>query len=144
MTIDYFTELKGIKKKETVEMWIKKGLIPKASIEDDYIPDSARIPYTKARAKNAKSIYYSIISASNKHMHVMPQIYKISQGEFNHYILELEKANLISRRVEDEVEYYDITFVASQYEKKELTNLLETIIKAGTQGCTEAILSHAS
>ena len=65
MNIDSFALINKVKKK-TVEKWIKKGLIPKANLRKDYIPDSARPPYTKARAKNSNAIYYSMVDASYK------------------------------------------------------------------------------
>ena len=60
MTIKEFMNNNGLKNRSTVEKWINDELIPNASIENDYIPNSARVPYTKARAKKAESIYRSI------------------------------------------------------------------------------------
>ena len=76
MTIDMFMNNYGIKKKETVIIWILENLIPGANLATDYVPDSARPPYTKARVKDADSIYCSIVAASRKRYHVLPKTYK--------------------------------------------------------------------
>lgn len=111
MTIKEFMENNGLKHRTTVENWINDKLIPNASVENDYIPNSARIPYTKARAKKAESIYHSILKACRERKHVLPKIYKMSSEEFNQYINQLENSGLINRRIEDGVEYYDIFFM---------------------------------
>lgn len=61
MTIDEYAQKYSVKKKETVIKWILDGLVPGADLATNYIPDSARQPYTNARAKSADSIYYSIV-----------------------------------------------------------------------------------
>lgn len=58
MKIDTFALQNKVKRK-TVEKWIKDDLIPKADLEKDYIPESARLPYTKARAK-MQNLYMSV------------------------------------------------------------------------------------
>lgn len=53
MTIsDFATKVKISEK--TVIKWINNGYIPGASVENNYVPDSARKPYTKARAKKQR------------------------------------------------------------------------------------------
>lgn len=52
MTISDFATKHTISER-TVRVWIEKGYIPGASLAEDYVPASARKPYTKARAKPA-------------------------------------------------------------------------------------------
>lgn len=49
----------------TAKKWLKKGLVPGAYYKEEkwVIPESARAPYTSARAKNRKAINSSIIKA---------------------------------------------------------------------------------
>lgn len=127
MTIKEFMRNNGLKNRSTVEKWINDELIPNASIENDYIPNSARVPYTKARAKKAESIYRSILKACRERKHVLPQIYKMSSEEFNQYINQLENAGLINKRTEDGVEYYDISLYALKLQKEEINKIIVTI-----------------
>ncbi len=127
MTIKEFMKNNGLKHRSTVEKWINDELIPNASIENDYIPNSARIPYTKARAKKAESIYRSILKACRERKHVLPKIYKMSLEEFNQYINQLENVGLISRRIEDGVEYYDISLYALKLKEEEINKKITTI-----------------
>ena len=144
MTIDTFMDNYGIRKKETVIKWIIEKLIPGADLESDYIPDSARPPYTKARAKDANSIYCSIVSASCKRYHVLPQLYKICTDEFNGYINRLVEADLISIRVTDNITYYDATLNAKNCNKKFILNAIESCSKGLSEGTTTAILKQFS
>lgn len=144
MTTDTFMRNYGIKKKGLVTKWITEELIPGANLDEDYIPDSARPPYTKARAKNAKSIYYSIVIASHNRQHVLPKLYKICQEEFNGYINRLAQANLIDIRVTDNITYYDATLSATDVNKKFILDALERCSKGIAQGVTEAALKQAS
>ena len=83
MTIDVFIYNYGLKRKDTFISWIKNGLIQCANLEKDYVPDSARPPYTKARAKKAGAIYVSIVKASCNRQHVLPKLYRRGDDEFN-------------------------------------------------------------
>lgn len=127
MTIKEFMNNNGLKNRSTVEKWINDELIPNASIENDYIPNSARAPYTKARAKKAESIYRSILKACRERKHVLPKIYKMSSEEFNQYINQLENAGLINRRTEDGVEYYDVSLYALKLKEEEMNKKITTI-----------------
>mgnify|MGYP000769810710 CR=1 FL=1 len=85
MTIsDFATEVKTSEK--TVIKWINNGYIPGASVENNYVPDSARKPYTKARAKNSDAVYCSIVKACMNFCHVVPALYNMRDDEFNGYI----------------------------------------------------------
>ena len=144
MTIDTFMSNYGIKKKETVIKWIVEDLIPGADLASDYVPNSARPPYTKARVKDADSIYCSIVAASRKRYHVLPKIYKICDDEFNGYINRLVEANLISIRVTDNITYYDTPLTAKKCNRKFILEAIEACSRGISEGATTAMLKQAS
>lgn len=144
MTIEKFMESKNIKNRKKVEKWIENGYIPNASLKKDYIPDSARIPYTQARARKADAIYLSIIRASELRYHVIPDLYSLTQNEFDFYIEQLVQANILAKRVEDEVTYYDITLSKLKYTKNMIFELIESVSKATTEGLSNAFINQAS
>ena len=141
MTIQTFMTNNGVKDKKTVIDWIKKGYIPRANTEIDYIPNSARLPFTEARARDAKAIYSSIVKATNKRKHVLPVLYKICDDEFNGYIDRLVEAGLIVRRVSDEVTYYDATIKATEITKNELFKIIENVSQGVSQGISQGIVT---
>lgn len=122
MTIEEFMSNNNIKKRQTVIGWIEKGYIPRAEIDKNFIPDSARVPYTKARARTAKGIYNSIVQATNKREHVMAKLYNLSEDEFNGYIERLIAADLIVKRVNDGITYYDATLQGASYNENQILN----------------------
>lgn len=127
----------------TVRVWIEKGYIPGASLAEDYVPASARKPYTKARAKTSDAIYCSIVNASRNHFHVLPALYGLCEDEFNGYVNRLVEAGYIVRRTTDDVTYYDATPQAKHYKKLELLKVLEPAIKAASEGITTAAFEFA-
>ena len=139
MTIKEFAEKKKCKE-STVKKWIHLGYIPGANIDTDFIPDSARVPYTKTRAKTAKAIYSSIIKASANFMHVVHSLYGISPDEFDGYIRRLEQEGLIERRVTDNVTYYDATIKATRSSHKLVLDIIERGSKGIASAVTEAVL----
>ena len=144
MTIEVFMDNYGIKKKETVISWIKKGYILGADFSANKVPDSARPPYTKARAKKVDAIYLSIVEATRRRLHVLPQIYKICPDEFNNYITQLENAGLIVRRVSDGITYYDLAVSATRLNKKFILDAIERCSKGIAEGVTTALLGHVN
>lgn len=140
MKIDTFALQNKVKRK-TVEKWIKDDLIPKADLEKDYIPESARLPYTKARAKNAKSIYVSMVKAAYSRKHILPVLYKICDDEFNGYIERLVDAGCIVKRISDDITYYDATLQANEINQKFILNAIETISKGVSEGVTTAVIN---
>ena len=132
----------GIKRKKTVIDWILENLIPGANLEEDFIPDSARPPYTKARAKNAKAIYYSIVVASSKRYHVFPRLYGICEEEFNGYIDRLVAANLIAIRITDDIVYYDATIAGVNINRQFVFDAIELCSRGISQGITAAVLQQ--
>lgn len=141
MTINEFISNYNIKNKRIVLDWIKKDLIPLADVEKDYIPDSARPPYTRARARNSKSIYISIVKASYNRRHVMPQLYKICEDEFRGYISRLIQAGIIEARISDGIEYYDATLTVNNIKRNYILKAIEAVSAGVSEGTTKAILS---
>lgn len=133
MTIVQFAEIKN-KKIKTVLKWIYDGFLPNASVDNDYVPDSAREPYF-SRAKESSSIYYSIVYASSHLKHVSNKTYGLTIQEFNSYIDRLIAAGLIEKRIEDGVTYYDATPKVADKKKRFILDA----IAAGTYGITKAL-----
>ena len=143
MTIFDFSKKTG-KKERTVRHWIEQGYIPGANLDEDYIPDSARPPYTLARAKDSDTIYCSIVTASMKQFHVFPALYNICDDEFNGYIDWLVEAGYIVKRITDGITYYDATIIANKFKKTDLLKVIESIISASAEGVTTAMLKCAN
>lgn len=142
MTIEQFMKNNRIKRKETVIKWIKNDLIPGAILEDDFIPNSARVPYTRARARNVQGVYVSIFNAANTRKHVLPKLYGIGFEEFEHYITQMERAGLIERRITDEITYYDVTINAEKPSRKFILDAIKSVSQGISQGVTTACLEH--
>ena len=143
MTIDEFAQ--NIRKKRGLIVdWIEKGLIPGADIERDYIPDSAREPYTKCRAKKANSIYASIVKASNERKHVVPSLYGICDEEFNGYIDRLVEAELIVKRECDGIIYYDATMKSKENNKNFVLEAIKNICEGFAGGTTSSVLEKVA
>ena len=141
MTIEKFS-LDNKVKRRTVVMWINNGYIPNADLEKNYIPNSARPPYTKARAKNANAIYVSMVKAAYYKKHIFPALYKICDEEFNGYVEELIRCGLLRKRKTDGVTYYDAT---ARVRPSELNQkFILSIIEAVSRGVTGATLDHIS
>lgn len=143
MNIETFALREKVGRK-TVEKWIRKGLIPKADLESDYIPDSARQPYTSARARNAKAIYFSMITAASKRKHILPSLYRICDDEFNGYIERLVKCGYIEKRISDDITYYDATVLAMEFNKRQCLEMLTAIMQGASQGITKALIDEIS
>ena len=142
MTIQEFAAAKKVKVK-TVESWIEKGLIPLADLSENYVPNSARAPYTGARAKKSDAIYTSIVRASKELKHVLPSLYGICDEEFEGYIDRLVEAGFIERRTTDGVTYYDATLMASNTTDKAILHTLEMLVGAAAYGIAKAHLEVA-
>ena len=141
MTIDEYAKKYNIRKKKKINEWISKKLIPGASLGEDYIPDSARLLYTKARAKNARAIYCSIVKATENMCHVTPNLYGICADEFNGYIDRFVEAKLIVIRITEGITYYDFPIQNKEYNKKFIINAIEASTRAIAQGITTAIVN---
>lgn len=117
---------------KTAKQWIQKEYVPGANLETDYVPNSARPPYTEARAKVKfpTSVFGSIMKATLKGKHVVPSLYDMCQEEFDHYIDELAKAELIRVRITDGITYYDPTLEAEVQKQNEIKEIIEKCVEA--------------
>ncbi len=142
MTPNEYMERYGIKKRRLTE-WAKTGLIPGADLANNYIPDSARKPYTCTRARKPKAIYKSILKATEQGQHVLPVIFKICQDEFDGYIKRLEEAGKIIVRTTENIEYYDLP-VPQGINLEVIEKLVEVPIRGISEGATSALLKAAN
>lgn len=145
MTIKEFMESNNIIREKTVNKWIVDGLIPGVKTDpqtnETIIPDNARPPYTKARAKNSTAIYKSIVKACIERKSVFASLYKISQTEFAHYVTELEDAGFIRSEVIDDITYYYATIKSDEFIKsKTPLDLLKSAIESAAKGATSAVI----
>ena len=127
MTIDEFAT-RTQTKKITVISWVSKGFIPGA--HDDFVPDSARKPYTKARAKTGESIIKSILKACNARMGICAGIYGITETDFNTYISWLINGGYIMSFEADGLKYYNITTAGIDFLKKRQSVKIGDVIPA--------------
>ena len=134
MTVKEYMKRTGVTKRKYVEEWLNKGLIPgvnKDAKTGEYIfPDSARRPY-RPRLKptaNATTIRASILNACLKREYISCTIYNMSNGEFQSFINNLLKAELISERVEDGITYYDSTPKSDGYRGKSIKAIRAFVI----------------
>ena len=139
MTISEYAE-KHDKKIETVLKWIYEGLIPRASVDNDYIPNSARKPY-RSNARKAESIYKSIVNACLKSEHISAKTFGLCEDEFEAYIDQLTKAKLITKRITDDVMYYDASISASEFKRKEFIDIIAAISYGTSLGVSTAIMN---
>ena len=91
----------------TVMNWIAKGYVPGADM--NYIPDSAREPYTAARAKNGIARIKSILKACCDGKGVVPALFGMTQMQFDACMQYPEQEGYIYKYVEDGCTYYDGT-----------------------------------
>lgn len=143
MTVEAFRERCGASAK-TVKAWIENGYVPGANWDADYVPDSAKPPFTEARAKIKFpiSVFMSIVKATLKRKHVLPELYGMCQEEFDGYINQLVEAGLIRIRITDSITYYDPTLQAEQQSKSEIKQLIMECVEAASRGAMSACLEN--
>lgn len=127
MTIKEFSEREHVSV-ATVRKWVRNGWIPGARIEDSFVPNSARKPYTGARARTTKSIYKSILTAINERLQIFPWCYHITDAEFNQYINSLINNGVIQIRIEDGITYYDLAYQERKLSAKDITAIISNIV----------------
>lgn len=110
------------------------------------MPDSAKPPFTEARAKVKfpTSVFMSIVKAALKRKHVLPELYGMCQDEFDNYINQLVEAGLIQIRITDGITYYDPTLQAEQQSKGEIKQMITKCVEAAFKGVTSAHLEAAT
>lgn len=134
---------------KTVTKWLNDGYILGSYFDQEnnewFIPNSARPPYTRARAKARQSIYRSIVKAAVKRKNVFPKLYNITQQEFDSYIRILVDAGYINLRVEDNVTYYDETLTSRNFlllKIKSINEIVSVHIESISNGVTSAMLNN--
>lgn len=140
----------GVTKAKYVEHWIELDLIPGIikgeSFTDTKFPDSARRPYCDGSLKSeltADKIRAHIVKACIQRRHITKDTCHASLGEFEGYIYDLEKAGLISKRIEDGIVYYDSTLKSDTYTGKNLSAIRQFVcdtMEAAAKGVTSAML----
>lgn len=110
MAIIRFADIHHVNVK-TVHDWISKGYIPGAT--DTFVPDSARRPHTKTRAKKGEAIIKSILTACSKSLGICAALYGITDAEFNCYIESLLDSGHITRFEDNGLTYYNITAIGA-------------------------------
>lgn len=150
MSLQEYMRKVGVTKTKYVERWIERNLIPGIeqgeSLADTQFPDSARRPYCEGSLKpelSADKIRAHIVKACIQRRHITKDTCYASQGEFDGYICDLERAGLITKRLEDGIVYYDSTLRSDTYTGKSLQVICQFVcdaIEAATKGATSAML----
>lgn len=157
MNINEFMKKVGVSKKRYVEDWVRLGLIPGVTKDENTgeldFPASARRPY-RAHCKpdaSASTIRASIINACLKKQYISNATYCMSEGEFAAIINDLENAGLICTRIEDEIVYYDSTSKCDEYKGKTIKELqkfvvecIGTVAEKVSYGATKAFLDKTA
>lgn len=106
MSLQEYMRKVGVTKTKYVERWIERNLIPGIeqgeSLADTQFPDSARRPYCEGSLKpelSADKIRAHIVKACIQRRHITKDTCYASQGEFDGYICDLERAGLITKRL---------------------------------------------
>ncbi len=154
MTIKEFMNLFDLKNESTVIKWIKYGYIPGAYRNEEsneyFIPDLARPPYTKARAKTTNAIYKSIVKACINREGVCAKLYKLNEVEFQVYIKDLAAAGYIRIELHNNIEYYFATNKSNEFLKSKKSQELvkscigfitESAVKGITSACLEKVMA---
>jgi len=92
---------------------------------------------------SADKIRAHIVKACIQRRHITKDTCYASQGEFDGYICDLERAGLITKRLEDGIVYYDSTLRSDTYTGKSLQVIRQFVcdaIEAATKGATSAML----
>lgn len=154
--LNEFMSWVGVSKKQYVKEWLDKKLIPGVilgeDLEDTWFPESARRPY-KERGKirpttDANTLRAHIVNAALNKQYISHQMCYVCSDEFDVYINDLVKANLIQIRITDGVTYYDSTQESKNYKINEIKPIvngaLAAISKGIAEGVVTAILKNAS
>ena len=153
-----FKEKVGVTKNEYVQEWLDNNLLPGAvkgdKITDAKFLDSSRRPYRSRWLKSdtdADKVRAHIVKACINRQHITKETCHASKGEFDGFIAELEKADLLRIRIEDGIEYYDSTLKSSAYANRSLNEIKSFVIEAlkavsegAAKGATAAILEKVS
>lgn len=147
MTVEEFCRLVGAQS-ATVEKWFEKGLLPGAARDGQtgqlvLAPGTLR-PY-RARAKEARAIYASIVRACSKQQGICPQTYGLPPARFQAYLAQLTEAGLIQPvQVPGGCQQYiqtpkgdEFLQMSRQKQRQWLTQLLQAFAEGAAKGATQ-------
>ena len=152
--MDYraYMEKVGVSKRKYVEKWLEAGLIPGAvpgeRLEEAQFPDSARRPYRSGALRaglTAEQIRAHMVKACLLRRHIQPETFRLSTGEFQGYLAELEAAGLLRQRREDGIFYYNATPKAGEGQGMDLRALRRfvlDVVEAASKGAAEGVMSR--
>ena len=156
MDLKTFMERTGVKRKSTVDKWLREGYIPGAFINESTneweFPDSSRRPHAVHLKPNADAnkIRASMVYACIKRHHISAQIYKLGESEFNALIADLVSAGLIEIRKDGIYAYYDSTHKCQKYRGRTYSQIaifvrkcLEVTTEAAVKGLAMAIIESS-
>ena len=152
MNTEEFMKRYGLKNRKTVLKWLESGLVNGARKEDGQwsIPERAWPPYTGCRAKNSTAIYVSMIEACIKRRGVCAKLYNMNEEEFEVYVSNLEKEELITVVEENGAKYLYATTKSDGFvsDRKGLRRLIEklepvwkTLVQAAASAAAQAAVS---
>lgn len=152
LDLNQFMKKTNVSKRKYVDEWFQKNLIPGATcVEGKYsFPDSARRPYRNRHLKagiSADILRAHIVKAALLRQHICVDMCFMSPGEFLGMIKDLERADLITIRTEDDITYYDSTIKSSAYKNKSLKEIgkfVQDCIEAAAKGATKGYLEHVT
>lgn len=114
MDVETFMKKKGIKRRSTVEGWLKKDYIPGSHQGSDgqwFIPENARCPYTDRGncTPDGFGIYKSLVKAYSKGKNVVPALYGITPEKLNSCNRTLLDKGFIKEEHLDGLIYFNAT-----------------------------------
>ena len=112
--------------------WIKAGLVNGASYTDGVfiISDSARPPYMRASSKNSAAIRKGIVVACKRRLSVNAKVFRIPEEEFQVYVDQLIRKNLVEKRNIDGTDYYYSTQNADDMSEKSVYRIIKGLTEA--------------
>jgi len=145
LSLKEFKEKVGATKNKYIQEWLDQDLIPgvrKApALEDTLFPDSARRPYRDRGKISADSgsdkIRAHIVRACCAREHISNKMCHCSPKEFEGYVNDLIKTEIIRIRVEDGITYYDATDKCAEIKKAKLNAVIkfvsDAVVKMGVE-----------
>lgn len=151
MSLEEFMKKYNLKSRYKVISWLENDLIPGSYRNNDgewELSSLARPPYTQARAKNANSIYVSIVRACIKQRGVCAKLYNLTEEEFGVYITNLIQEGLITSKTDGNAVFYFATTKSNNYIndtnglRKCIRELIEPIAYGVSKAAIEKAMSH--
>lgn len=153
-----YMDFVGVSKKKYVDEWIDLNLIPGAvrDIEKGTYSffDSSRRPYRSGALKaglTADKLRSHIVKAAIKRQHITADACYMSPGEFDAMIDDLAEHDLVQKRIEDGVTYYDSTAKSDEYKNKSLKEIgkfvkdcLAVVAENAAKGAVEGAIAGAA